>query len=325
MKSKTLLKIAFLCLIAGSFLINFNKKEISGYSTLETVVKEEAKNMSLYFCEKDDCSAIIKNEIDNSNRVDCALYDVDLENVITSLTRKPYRLVVDDGSNVKISHREDNNNQLMHNKFCALDTKIISGSFNPKKNSLFKDYNNLIVIESDYLVKNYEAEFEELWNNTLDNKVKYPLIDYGNTRIENYFCPEDDCKGHLLNLLNDANEINFLIFSFTDKDISNKLIERYNSGSIVKGVVEKQRINMQYEQGKYLRQNLIDVKVDSNPYLLHDKTWIINNEIIVIGSYNPTSAANTKNDENILIIHNKELANKMKLRFEEIYSKAQDF
>lgn len=326
MKTKNLLKIAFLCLLVGSFLISANKESFTGNFISEPPVKEDYKNISLYFCEKDDCSLIIKENIDNSNKVDCAFYDLDLENIINSMIKKHYRLVVDDGSKVSIPHREDNNNQLMHNKFCVLDKKIIGGSFNPKKTSLFKDYNNLIVIESDYLTKNYEAEFEELWNNSRPgNKVKYPLIDYGNTRIENYFCPEDACKDHLLNVLNNANEIDFLLFSFTDKDILSKLVERYTSGAIVKGVVEKQRINMQYELGKELRLNGIDVKTDSNPYLLHDKTWIINNETIIIGSYNPTSAGNKKNDENILIIHNKELAEKMKLRFEDIYSKAQDF
>jgi len=117
----------------------------------------------------------------------------------------------------------------------------------------------------------------------------------------------------------------FLLFSFTSQNVADKLIERYNAGFLVSGVVEKQRVNMQYEKARFLKENGISVKADTNKYLLHDKVFIINNEILVLGSYNPTSAGNTKNDENLLIIYNKELANKMGSRFNEIYSKPEDF
>ncbi|MBU0929562.1 MAG: hypothetical protein KJ623_00645 [Nanoarchaeota archaeon] len=323
MKSKTLIKISFLCLLAGLSLINL-RPNISGSTTKENVY-EDYKNISLYFCEKDDCSSVISNLEKNAEKVDCALYDIDLENIINEMIKKQYRLVTDDVSKIKISHKEDDNNQLMHDKFCIYDNKIIStGSFNPKKSSLFKDYNNLIVIDSDYLSKNYEDEFSELWSGIFGdgNKVKYPIIQYGNVRIENYFCPEDNCKDKVLEKLNNAEKINFLMFSFTDNEIAQKLIDK-NPTTEIKGVVEKQRINMQYERYKFLKENGLDIKADSNPYLLHDKTWIIDDNIVIIGSYNPTSAGNTKNDENILIIYDKNLAGKMNNRFNEIYEKAQ--
>ena len=326
MKSKTLVKIAFFCLLVGIGLISFKNEDITGFST-QNIVQEPYKSMNLYFCEKDNCGLIESKLIDESSKANCAFYDFDLEKIIASLLKKPYKLVMDDGSKIKITHKEDTDKALMHNKFCVLDKKIFTGSFNPKESSLFKDYNNLIVIESDYLVKNYEDEFSELWSGIFGsgNKVRYPVIDYGGTRIESYFCPEDKCEEKLLNVLSNGSEIKFLLFSFTSQNVADKLIERYNAGFLVSGVVEKQRVNMQYEKARFLKENGISVKADTNKYLLHDKVFIINNEILVLGSYNPTSAGNTKNDENLLIIYNKELANKMGSRFNEIYSKSEDF
>lgn len=325
MKSKTLIKIGILCFIAGISLISLRNESFSGFVAKEKIVYEDYKNISLYFCEKDDCESVIADQIDKAAKEDCAFYDVDLEKIVNNLIKDPYRLVTDNVCKTEISHRKDGTKALMHNKFCIYDNKIIStGSFNPKKSSALKDNNNLIVIESDYLAKNYEDEFNELWNGVFGSgdKVKYPIIKYGNITIENYFCPEDKCEQRLIEKLNTGKEIYFLIFSLTDTDVAQKLIDMHNSEIKIQGVVEKQRINMEYEQYKNLKSNGIDIKADSNKYLLHDKTWIID-DTIIIGSYNPTSSGNTRNDENMLIIKDAKLADKMKIRFNEIYAKAQ--
>ena len=258
MKSKTLLKIGILCFILGISLISLRNRSFSGFSTLEKKVNEDYKKIDLYFCEKDDCESVIADLINKSTKEDCAFYDIDLEKITNELVKDPYRLVTDNVCKNEIARKEDGNKALMHNKFCIYDNKIIStGSFNPKKSSALKDNNNLIVIESYYLAKNYEDEFEELWNGIFGSgdKVKYPIIQYGNVTIENYFCPEDKCEQHLIEKLNAGKEIYFLIFSFTDTDVSQKLIDLHNSGIKIQGVVEKQRINMQYEQYKKLRLN----------------------------------------------------------------------
>lgn len=327
MKTKNLLRTAFFCLVVGIGLISF-RNGISGFSVVkEEVVYEDYKKIGLYNCETDDCGQVIAENIKKTRFPDCALYDVDLESIINSLKEKPYRLVSDDGSNIKIAHKSDDKKQLMHNKFCVLDEpkRVITGSFNPKNTSLFKDYNSMIVIESDYLFENYKDEFEELWAGKFGSgdKVRYPVIQYGGIRIENYFCPDDGCRDQLLKILDKGNKINFLLFSFTDKKISDRLKERFSSGAKINGVVEKRRINMLGEKYKELKDYGMDVRADSNKYLLHDKTWIINDEIIVIGSYNPTGSGNSKNDENILIIYDKNLAAKMLNRFDRIYNESQ--
>lgn len=211
----------------------------------------------------------------------------------------------------------------MHNKFCIFDNKIIStGSFNPTYNDNYKNNNNLIIIESDYLAINYESEFEELWNLQFGKgeKVKYKKIDYGNITITNLFCPEDLCAENVINELENSNKsIYFMLFSFTDEDVANKLIEKSKSIDI-KGVMEKQRITMELNQYKNLKQNNINVRVDSNPKFLHHKVFIIDNETVITGSYNPTGAGTKSNDENVLIIKSKDVANLYLKEFEKIWN-----
>ncbi|HDJ96691.1 MAG TPA: phospholipase, partial [Candidatus Aenigmarchaeota archaeon] len=48
------------------------------------------------------------------------------------------------------------------------------------------------------------------------------------------------------------------------------------------------------------------------------KFFIIDNETVITGSANPTKAGYKRNDENLLIIHNKDLAKIYAKEFEEL-------
>ena len=211
---------------------------------------------------------------------------------------------------------------LMHNKFCILDNEIVvTGSMNPTNNGVYKNNNNMIIIFSKYLARNYLEEFYEIKNGIYGkgDETKYTKIYLNNKKIENYFCPEDNCKDRIIEKLENAQKsIYFLTFSFTDQDIADELI--YQSKRIeVKGIMEERRINMQYNKFKYLRYYNVSVIPDSNPAIMHHKVFIIDEKTVILGSFNPTGAANTKNDENILIIEDERIAKEFLEEFDKIY------
>ena len=52
----------------------------------------------------------------------------------------------------------------MHNKFAVIDRKkVLTGSFNYSKNGDTKNDENLVLIISEKIAKQYVAEFEEIW------------------------------------------------------------------------------------------------------------------------------------------------------------------
>ena len=53
-------------------------------------------------------------------------------------------------------------------------------------------------------------------------------------------------------------------------------------------------------------------------HILHHKVFIIDNATVILGSYNPTAAANTKNDENIIITHDETIAQRFVEEFERL-------
>ncbi len=280
-------------------------------------IPEEKGLIEIYFCLENNCENKLIEQALLSEKINCAFYDLNLNNLTQTLIEKKAEILVfeDNFKGVGISVKSEG---LMHDKFCIFDKNVImTGSFNPTYNGNFKNNNNIIFIESKTLANNYLKEFEEL-KTRKEQKTKETILKYNGFIIKNYFCPEDNCKQKVIKELKLAKKsIYFMTFSFTDKDIGNILITK-NKEILVKGVMEKKRINMKYNLFNYLNQSRINVLTDNNPYTMHHKVFIIDEEIVITGSYNPTKNGDEKNDENILIIHDKNVAKEYLEEFERI-------
>jgi len=218
----------------------------------ELIVRETSKPTEVYFCSEDECREHLLDLLQSAdNYIHCALYDLDLPEIIDLLKEKQskidVKLVTDKTNSEQVSDLNpvdnEGKNQLMHNKFCVIDgDKVFTGSFNPTEKGNFYNNNNMLIVYSKYLAENYEDEFQELWNKKFGSgkKVKYPVLYLNEKKIENYFCPEDSCSKHVIENLNEAdNEIYFMTFSFTHDGIGQTLIDKYNEGIKIKGILEK--------------------------------------------------------------------------------------
>jgi phosphatidylserine/phosphatidylglycerophosphate/cardiolipin synthase-like enzyme len=138
-------------------------------------------------------------------------------------------------------------------------------------------------------------------------------------KIENYFCPEDSCSSHVIENLKEAKtEVYFLAFSFTHDGIGQTLLDLNNKGVRIQGVFEKTRQNEFSEY--YNLNNSINVKWDEYKYVMHHKVFIIDNKTVITGSFNPTESADKSNDENVLIIHDEDIAKKYLKEFDQIWN-----
>ena len=84
-------------------------------------------------------------------------------------------------------------------------------------------------------------------------------------------------------------------------------------GVAVRGVVDKQQSNADGGEYATLRDAGVDIVLDGNKYLLHHKVFVIDEEVqgrarVITGSFNPTKSADERNDENLLIITDPDLA-----------------
>ena len=66
----------------------------------------------------------------------------------------------------------------------------------------------------------------------------------------------------------------------------------------------------------------LDVRTDRNPGQMHEKVFIIDEELVVMGSYNFSRSADENNDENLLVIHSRLIACQFAEEFARIYAAA---
>jgi len=272
----------------------------------------------VYFCPRENCSSALVDFIDSAEEsVYCALFDVGLEEVQEKLLEKAseveVKVVTDDGYLKKFNHSFVKADKwgLMHNKFCVIDGKKIStGSMNPTENGAFKNNNNLLLIDSSVLASNYLDEFWEMWEGTFKKgeKVLNPAIEIDGVVVENYFCPEDNCAERVKEVLREAEESIYLMtFSFTNDGIANVLLVKNEEGVEIKGVMEARQVT-KYSKFQVLEYQEVDVIKDGNKNNMHHKVFLVDREVVVTGSFNPTGGGDTRNDENVLIIRDPEIA-----------------
>ncbi len=317
-----------LCIFTLSIFASCTESPSQNQSTLST---DSPGNIAVYFCSQTNCGALYAAVINKSQiSVDCALYTLKYKPLVNVVMQKqqqiPVRIVIDK-SNEKGSIAGDfiktiDSSGLMHNKFCVIDSaQVITGSYNPS--TATGDDNNVVVISSHTVAQNYEAEFSELWSGVAarGNPTKNQKLTVTNIPLENYFCPDDGCTQETVSEIAPAKKvIYFMTYRFTSEPIADALLLLEDVE--IKGVFEKQQAGSQYSQYRRLKDFGLDVRLDTNPSLMHHKVFVIDNETVITGSFNPTQSADSRNDENMLIIHDRGIAQKYAMEFFRIYGQS---
>jgi len=284
----------------------------------------------------------IESLIDSAQKsIYVAVYDINDENLINDLLTAhqkgiDVKVIMDDKEaehewsivspldSKNILRTDHNKSNFMHNKFMVIDgIEVWTGSTNWTENGLFYNNNNSLLIDSEKLADDYTTEFNEMWNGEFGasspENTPYPDVTVGDTNIQCYFAPEDNVEAHIVSEIENAkHSIDFATFTFTSIPITDAIIEKMDEGVAIRGIYEK-RQKSQWCTYDNLKEAGANVIYDENPKTMHHKVFIIDNEIVITGSYNPTKHANTANDENVLIINDKNIAEQYEKEFNNLF------
>jgi len=126
---------------------------------------------------------------------------------------------------------------------------------------------------------------------------------------EVYFSPNGECTDAIIRELNKAqNTVLVQAYSFTSAQIAKALLDAHRRGIKVDVILDKSQRTQSYSSATFLLNVGIPTRIDAQHSIAHNKVMIIDGETVITGSFNFTKAAEEKNAENLLIIHDKELA-----------------
>lgn len=237
-----------------------------------------------------------------------------------------FAMLEDAGIEIKDDHR----GALMHDKFWIFDGETTwTGSTNITVNGTLYNNNNVIVIESAGLAEIYEREFQEMWTDDefgprSPSTVPQQSLVIDGTSIQVLFGAEDEVATHLAERLAQAqSEIRFMAFSFTHDDMGGTMLSRAQNGVDVAGIFELRGSETEYSELPAMYCAGIDVMQDGNSRTFHHKVLIIDQHIVVTGSFNFSANADESNDENVIIIDNAEIAAEYLKEFDRRWAEAQ--
>ncbi len=149
-----------------------------------------------------------------------------------------------------------------------------------------------------------------------------PLFTYtAFASIDVYFSLVNDPEGAIIQELDKAKEtIDIAIYYFTDRDLANEVIGAYDRGVRVRIYLDKGQKEATYSKSRYLVKHGVPVHYSSNPYIMHHKFCVIDNEVVITGSYNWTASADKKNNENLLVIHDAKMAQEYSTEFNRLWN-----
>jgi phospholipase D len=123
------------------------------------------------------------------------------------------------------------------------------------------------------------------------------------------FSPDGRCENLIVRTINTAkNSIYLRAYSFTAQPIADALIASHKRGVKVNVLVDKSQLEERYTKIHQLINNGISVRIEHAKGIAHNKVIIIDEKVILTGSYNFSNSANVRNAENLLVIPSPALA-----------------
>lgn len=274
--------------------------------------------------------------------VDVAIYSLSLNSIRDALLRAHdrgvrVRMVMESDNmdrtdpqvlkDAGISILGDRREGLMHNKFVIIDnSEVWVGGMNYTDSGAYEDHNVMMRIRSVKMVENFATEFEEMFTedkfgDNIAAETPNPRVTIDGTPVDTYFSPDDGVQAILLDILNEAREsIYFMAFSFTADPLGEAIRARARDGVTVAGVMDEDQVKSNIgTEFDLFNQAGLDVYRDANPGQMHHKVMIVDEEIVIFGSYNFTNSAETRNDENLLVVYSEEIAPQFIAEFQRVY------
>jgi len=218
--------------------------------------------------------------------------------------------------------------------------------------------NNLLKIESAKLAQLLTQEFNLMWGDGVGKKkdslfgINKPFrghetIVVGNTPLTVQFSPtsqkqpwQNSTNGLIEQQLQKAAQsFNFAFFVFSSQAIVITLEKKHQNQVLIQGLIDPDFAYRSYSEGLDMMGialvNKCRYEAENHPWKqpistvgipnlypsdrLHHKFGIIDGKIVITGSHNWTEAANTQNDETLIVIENPIIAHHFQREFERLY------
>ena len=135
--------------------------------------------------------------------------------------------------------------------------------------------------------------------------------------IEVHFSPKGGCTDAVVREIDAAKKMILVqAYSFTSAPIAKALVDAHKRGVDVRVILDKSQRSERYSSADFVAHAGIPTFIDAKHAIAHNKIMIIDGGTVLTGSFNFTRAAEEKNAENLLVIRDRDLADKYHSNFD---------
>ena len=142
---------------------------------------------------------------------------------------------------------------------------------------------------------------------------------------ECYFFPNPSNEQRVVNMFRTCKKsLDIAIFTFTRDSIAQAILEAHQRGIKIRCIGDDGNSKVKGSDVRVLASVGIPCKTDNNLRShMHNKMAILDNSVVITGSFNWTNQAINKNQDNILFIEDKNIANQYTEYFNQIWNSFQ--
>jgi phosphatidylserine/phosphatidylglycerophosphate/cardiolipin synthase-like enzyme len=123
------------------------------------------------------------------------------------------------------------------------------------------------------------------------------------------FTPAETCVNAIVDAINEAKtSIRVQAYGFTSAPILKALVDAKHRGVDVSVILDKTNQRKTYTGATFVSNASIPVFIDFRPAIAHNKIIIIDERLVIGGSYNYSKSAEDRNAENVTFIDSPQLA-----------------
>jgi len=138
----------------------------------------------------------------------------------------------------------------------------------------------------------------------------FHLSPYSFANVLVCFTPPSKCGNFIVEQIKEAKQSIYIqAYGFTSKKIIDALIEAKNRGVEIEIILDRSNFHKKKQNViKLLESNQIKIHQDKVAGIAHNKVMIIDNTVVITGSFNFTDNADQRNAENVIVLHDSSVA-----------------
>ncbi len=156
----------------------------------------------------------------------------------------------------------------------------------------------------------------------LEQVIKIVSNVQSSTQIKSsvYFSPGEDCRRAVVNNLGNATRtIDICVFTISDDQISEAILKAFERGVKVRVISDDNKKEDRGSDVTFLQNKGVPVVFDSSSHHMHHKFALIDQKMLLNGSFNWTRSASFGNQENLVATNDPHLLTQFSEEFEKLW------